>query len=521
PVLGLACLPPLVTLVTLLASSLVARTVLRTACRQLGARGRDAEARLLGRASLVTTLLPASATSLLVLGSYAFAEPRFGAKAGLQWAFTTAAVSSSVLVVFARAAAAHIHGLASSRGAALAAPHPASLAGVVAASFGRSLITTASYGAAFAIGQAALLAFSVSLGGETPESALLYPHLLLWLSLGSLVFGGLVVRSSERESGAWAWTRAALVSVSLFVAGAWSLAQSLDDGHLARLLPATVSFCFVAAPLGLAPLWLGRRSSRSRELAAGALLLSLCVVGLGVFELSTSETPIPNALLHALVLATLLALAGIAQSWRVALEMSRAADAGHDLVTEQVVQRSNDGAPPDALVGPQALVLVMVGLVVLQVLPGESTAAGPLGLGATLGALLLVAAIHGSVRAAAPARLRVARFLDEHQQRNAAASASFGEVLELSRIDRLRGFAPTLLLILGLPLGLIALGRFPHPTLLPSATLGLMVGALGCAALFGFVLAPVEPTELEGHANLAPPLALSLLACLCAGLQFF
>jgi len=506
----------------------VARWSTRAAARLLGETARDASATLLGRAALVATLIPEAVSGLLVLGTFAWGERLLGAKVGLQLAFVAAATVAILGVVFARSTAAFVLCVDVTDRAELVAPHPGSLARVVAATFSRSILSTAALMTTSCLGHALLLAHGVTLSGEASPSSLLYPHLLRSLGLLALVFGGLVVRSSEREPLRWAWIRGAVVSSILLVAGAWSLAPSLEDAAWTRLLPGGASFVFLAALSSAALISLSKSSISNdsfspTQLAWGAVLGLLGLSSWGLLRVAASPTPLPEHLGHSLFLACILSLLPLVHIWRVARETAVGARLAFGLSggTDASV-RGHDASPPAAWANVYWLLVLLVGYEATQLLEGEHSQNALLGFGVLLGFVTLGVSLSSSARACRRARAEVNAHLEAHVSGSPSASAAaFGDVLALARNSSGRGFvAPLFLVIAGSALW-VGIAQRSHDSALSTALLGFVLGSLSSGAILGWLLEDREPSLLRGHAALALPLGLSLVTWITTGLQFF
>lgn len=246
-----------------------ARSAQRTAGQLVGLTGADAKLALTGRSVLGLVLCCESALGLLILGTYAVSSAELTVEQARFLSYLVGSAIALFVVVFARAAAsAQFASYCGSRDA-VDGPHPGSLALLVSGTFHSPLLKLASLVVLSTLGHCALL----SMEGlpEQHEKLWLYPHLLKLLGLFGLLFAGLVVRTSEEESGGEGWTRGALVYLILMVAGAWSLSSELP-ADWARSVPAGLSFFYVS--LGLS-LWMAmgvreRTSELSSTLSNGS-----------------------------------------------------------------------------------------------------------------------------------------------------------------------------------------------------------------------------------------------------------
>jgi hypothetical protein len=236
-----------------------ARSALRTVGQLVGMTGADAKLVLTGRSVLGLVLCCEAALGLVILGTYSLA---IGELTVGQTRFLVYLVGSSIalfLVIFARATTSAEFAAYGGTESAPVGPHAGSLALLVSATFHAPLLKLVALVVLSTLGHCALL----SAGGVPGHQGhlWLYPHLLKLLGLFGLLFAGMVVRTSEEESGAEGWIRGAIVYLVLMVAGGWSLSSQLPTDW-ARSVPAGLSFFYVS--LGLS-LWLSNESETRRN----------------------------------------------------------------------------------------------------------------------------------------------------------------------------------------------------------------------------------------------------------------
>lgn len=226
-----------------------ARSAQKTAGQLVGLTGADAKLVLTGRSVLGLVLCAEAGLGLVVLGFYSLSLTDLNVG---QARFLSCLIGSSIalfVVVFARATtSAQFASYYGTRNAP-EGPHAGSLALLVSATFHSPLLKLAALVVLSTLGHCSLLLMDGL--PEQSENLWLYPHLLKLLGLFGLLFAGLVVRTSEEETGGEGWTRGALVYLVLMVAGAWSLSSELPVAW-ARSIPAGLSFFYIS--LGLA-LW--------------------------------------------------------------------------------------------------------------------------------------------------------------------------------------------------------------------------------------------------------------------------
>lgn len=245
----------------LLATTLLycARSALKTAGQLVGMAGADAKLALTGRSVLGFVLCCEAALGLVILGTHSLARTELTAEQARFLIYLTGSSVALFVVVFARATVSAEFTSYSGTEGASDGPHPGSLALLVSSAFHAPLLKLVALVVLSTLGHCALLSIDASLlpvdGLPGQEQRLwLYPHLLKLLGLFGLLFAGLVVRTSEEESGGEGWVRGAFVYLVLMVAGAWSLTSQLPSDWV-RSVPAGLSFFYVA--LGLS-LWLSR-----------------------------------------------------------------------------------------------------------------------------------------------------------------------------------------------------------------------------------------------------------------------
>lgn len=507
----------------------LSRFLLRSACRLLSCTGRDPKLVLLSRAALVSVLVPEAVTGLLLLGTFTIAERSLGSQAALGLTFLGASVTSVTLLVFARSAAASVRSALIDTSRSSSPPHApslhsASLAEVVAATFGRSLLSLAILMTVSSLGHVLLLAHSVGLNTELHPSTLLYPHLLRWIGLLALSFGAFVVRSSEREPTSWAWLRGAGVTVLLLLGGAWSLAQSLESDAPARLLPSQVSFLLlgIVALIWLAsirrtapqaPLWMTR-------LSWGIGFAFLCVAGLSLIRLLSPDTPLPLALNHSLLTATILAIFPLAHLFRVAQEIQRGAQRCEPFVSSPAHPAQQvELSPPRSLSLPYWPLLLVLGFEAARLSEPAETDFLSLALAALLGLSALLLALGRSALTCDAAQRAVTRLRNESTS-DTSSVPGFSEALDAVLPATRAGWLSSLLFVLGLPLlygGLRALELPIHPGALG---LGLGLGALLSGLSLSWLQEEEEAPTFNGHSSLASLLALTLVIWLSAATHF-
>lgn len=555
PLIAFAAVPLTVGATALGSQLFVARTLTRASCRQLASSGRDQKASLLSRSALAATLALEGTSGLCVLGAFVAAERSLGPKLALQLSFVAAATIAVLGVVLGRTAAALLQtSVRLERRAAdlepgdsTRTPHAGSLAEVVATTFGRSVASAATLLSLSSLGHTLLLAHTLSLTNEASSDAALYPHLLRSLGLLALLFGGWVVRSSERETPGWSWGRGTLVTFVLLVAGAWSLSQNLED-PLSRLLPggASLFVAGVGAILLVAQLTTnssssfspagrstgsgegdGSRALRSELVCGGAL----AVLGLLFFvslELARGESAVPEALAHALFVSCVLSLVSVLHVFRSASEIAFGSELSVHLTASNEARPFgvNEGMtpPPRLLTGYWPLALLLG----FEALPLSNTSSGSWalrGLGGLLGVTALLLTLAESTRAGAALRAAARRLVvDPEETETTSTAPSFGAVLDLGRSAVRRGFwAPLTFVVVTSTLWLALRTLFPQLGFDVMAS-GFAVGALlvGCVlSWIGRDEAPVglPGSPFHGHTSYALPLALAFVTLLTAGSQ--
>ncbi len=520
-----------------------ARKALRTAGQLVGLDGADERLILTGRSVLGFVLCCEAALGLILLSIYSLAMTELEPA---QARFLTYLVGSSVAlfsIVFARAATgaeftSRVHAPDAPDG-----PHPASLAQLVASSFHKPLLDLVSLVVLSTFAHCALL--SIDGIPEHEGQVWLYPHLLNLLGLFGLLFAGLVVRTSEEESGPQGWVRGAIVYFVLMVGGAWSLSSQLPE-QWSRSVPAGLSFFYVS--LGLS-LWLGSGTvargasplgsmGRGPNMSVGAMretrtssastrafvslpsislfLVLLCVLVLsatlqGAPGTAATEGPLNGALpasaLTSLLLAGALAVVPLPFTWLVAQALR-----GGSREAELLAYVSHKAAPDNSPVPPMLLALPLLALVIVLGSLGASWNVthqvdgvhfSLFGTGLFLGAWI-VASLRGHVeRSCEQARSDVCRLIaaqdDELKPRVQGESAPVNFEAALMRCRDMTRDAtlPWLLLSLS-PAGLSLLAFFtvarPH---FQSLSLGLSSGA--CLLSVGLVLQQaLEPDDRRG-----------------------
>ena len=566
PLVAFALVPLAVGATALGSQLLVARTLTRASCRQLASSGRDQKASLLSRSALAATLALEGASGLCVLWTFVAAERSLGPKLALQLSFVAAATIAVLGVVMGRTAAAllqtsvrlerrssnalgdgarasHVPGSSE----VTRTPHAGSLAEVVATTFGRSVASAATLLSLSSLGHALLLAHTLVLTNEASSDAALYPHLLRSLGLLALLFGGWVVRSSERETPGWSWGRGTLVTFVLLVAGAWSLSQNLED-PLSRLLPggASLFVAGVGAILLVAQLTTnsnslfspagrstgsvdgdGSRALRSELVCGGAL----AILGLLFFvslELARGENAVPEALLPALFIACLLSLVSVLHVFRSASEIAFGSELSAHLTASNEARALgvNEGMtpPPRLLTGYWPLALLL-GFEALQLSNTSNGSLALRGLGGLFGVTALLLALAESVRAGAALRAAARQLVvDQDATETASTAPSFGAVLDLGQSAVRRGFWAPLVFVLGASaLWLTLRALFPQLGFDAMAS-GFAAGALLVSSVLSWLGRDEAPVGLpgspfHGHTSFALPLALAFVTLLTAGSQ--
>jgi len=345
------------------------------------------------RGGLSALLLTGGTTFGLTLGLHAWASHELGALPAQFLVLLSSSAIGLVGLILARGAA--ISALTAHGGTAQlsTAPHGGSLALLVSDSFQAPVLILGAWTSLSALGHATLILLPGT--PSATESPFLYPHLLQLLGLVAVGFGALVVRIQEGESSAHGWIRAGLVSMTLLIAGGWSLASQLPSDE-ARSVPAGLTFFFVSLALAVwaAPRhrFEARRTPHDwRRFWSPLLLVALTLILFAT--LTTSESAhIRPAEVNRLFVASTVSALPLAILWALCSRF--------DEVKEQIASLAFSASPPrlslaegsmDKLLGllPVLATFTVLGGIQNQVanLTSVPSLVG-LGLGLCLGALL-------------------------------------------------------------------------------------------------------------------------------------
>ncbi len=343
------------------------RKALRASGQLVGARAADTQSRISSRNAVSVVLFVEATVGLLFLGLQTLVAAVHGPLVAGQVVLATATSFSVAALIFARAATTAILTTSEIADPKEEAPHPASLAVLIGASYHAPLLRLLGLVALSTVGQAALLA-SVS---SSPDAAsLVYPHVLKLLGLFGLLFAGAVVRMTDEEDPSAGWTRGGLVYLVLMIAGAWSLSSPLPE-LWAHVVPSGLTFFYVA--LGVTVWSFGRRTSDDPYRASflknsatrapqGVLLLSLVVVLLLTSATLSEENALPAPVLLSLLLAGALSAAPFSVVWLLARDLGEGS-----VRTEQLAypEQMNTSAPRSEPSGKMLRVFPLLCSVVL------------------------------------------------------------------------------------------------------------------------------------------------------------
>ena len=490
-----------------------ARGALWTAGKLIGMAGADAKLVLAGRSVLGLVLCCEAALGLLILGTYSLS---LGELTVSQARFLSYLVGSSIalfLVIFARAATSAQFASYGARENAPTGPHPGSLALLVSATFHAPFLKLVTLVLLSTLGHCALLSVG-ELPGQTGK-LWLYPHLLKLLGLFGLLFAGLVVRTSEEESGGEGWVRGAVVYLVLMVAGCWSLSSQLPT-EWARSVPSGLSFFYLS--LG-ASLWL---ASTAHARSAGSLgrqarlnmpsfllflgLLLALILSASVTPETTSDgtendastlAQLPSSALLGFLLSGALAPLPIAFTWIMARTIAAGSREAEQLAYVGESRTGSARAPSPRLLLALPMLSVVIVLTALGATWTERASIDGLmftlfGLSAIFSGLTLIGLLGHVERSALKARGEVALLLSEqrvesvHLARSEAAPINFEAAVVRCRETTSTSALSWLLLCLtpswaaGAALLMVPTGHFQ------SLALGLGTGATLLAV--GFLL---------------------------------
>lgn len=521
PLLWFLLTPLLAGIVVHAACYYASRRMVRAAGQLVGAANTDEAVSVSARSALAAALVCDGATGLLVVGLWAAAQPTIGADAAEHLCLLAALATVLTSVLLARSAsvaagAAHF----GSRGSAVDQVHPASLARLVSASFGYSIVRCAGLLAVSAFGRAILLILSRNGGAE--QNHWIYPHLLQALGTLAIVFGLMTVRSSEREPGAWGWIRGALVTLLLLIAGAWSLSRGLAPGIVSRAIPSAATFFFLGAGVAV---WLGMGSRADegwgaalKKLPSTALLFVITAILLVSIPEALTAQKMEAAEIRALVLASVLSAVPIAFAWQLGDGLFRSALGCSLLASEGTLpideKRSATDGPGRGLLGILPALWCLVCLVALtRVLPDELTLDALLfGVATGLGACTTLAGSALNLRTSRAAGRSIRDLVTAHGRASMEEGPNLTKALTAAnQAGWTLAFAwPVLIVSPALLIGAVA--WIAPPAAVTAVAVGLAIGGLLTGLGLNLALDHPAAEELQTEGALASPTVVSQAA---------